>query len=423
VRVLVSDGSSLSARQVITALGRRGAAVDVVDPSRYPLARFSRFVRDVHEVPRFGNDPWGWLDATLELLRREHYDVLFAVHEQTAVLARAAGRVRELGVGLAVPPFEALRRVQDKAAAVDALAGAGLAQPPTELVATEQAAAKLADRLPLYLKARIGTASTSVFHVTSRPELASAVARLGEQHAFDHGGVLVQQPLEGRLVMVQAVFESGELRAHHANLRVREGASGSSSHKRSVTLPRLEADLESLGHTLGWHGALSLDAIVADGRCHYIDVNPRLVEPGNAQRAGVDLVGCVLDIALGRTVERAGRGRDGVSTHQLLLALLGAAQRGGGRRAVARELAGALFRRGAYAGSAEELTPVRHDPQSAIPLGAMAAAVLARPDAHKALAGGAISSYALTPEAWRAICEREPASSNREPTVAARCSG
>ena len=43
LRVLVSDGSSTSAREAVTILGLSGHHVEVCDPSRYCLARFSRF--------------------------------------------------------------------------------------------------------------------------------------------------------------------------------------------------------------------------------------------------------------------------------------------------------------------------------------------------------------------------------------------
>jgi hypothetical protein len=38
--------------------------------------------------------------------------------------------------------------------------------------------------------------------------------------------------------MVQSVFDQGELVAFHTNARVREGASGGASHKRSLTCRR-----------------------------------------------------------------------------------------------------------------------------------------------------------------------------------------
>jgi len=58
----------------------------------------------------------------------------------------------------------------------------------------------------------------------------------------------------------------------------------------------------------------------------FIDINPRLVEPANAWLAGVDLVGALVDVATGGPARHATDGREGVATHQLLLAVLGAAQ-------------------------------------------------------------------------------------------------
>ena len=132
-------------------------------------------------------------------------------------------------------------------------------------------------------------------------------------------------------------------------------------------------------------------------------MNPRLVEPGNAWRAGVDLVGALVGVSLGSDVAVAPPPRPGVRTHQLLLAVLGAAQDGRGRRGVARELAQALAHRGPYAGSAEELTPARRDPVAAAPVAAAAIATLVSPGAHRLFTGGAVESYALTPEAWDCI--------------------
>ena len=57
-----------------------------------------------------------------------------------------------------------------------------------------------------------------------------------------------------------------------------------------------------LGEELDWHGALSLDAILTPDGPSYIDVNPRLVEPGNAWRAGVDLVDALMRVSLGEAV-------------------------------------------------------------------------------------------------------------------------
>ena len=117
----------------------------------------------------------------------------------------------------------------------------------------------------------------------------------------------------------------------------------------------------------------------------------------------MDLVGALLAVSLGEEVAAAAPGRPDVRTHQLLLAVLGAADQGRGRRGVARELAAAAAHRGAYRASREELTPLRRDPLAAVPVLAAAAATLAWPPAARWFAAGAVSSYALTPQGWAKI--------------------
>jgi hypothetical protein len=208
--------------------------------------------------------------------------------------------------------------------------------------------------------------------------------------------------------MAQSVFDRGELVAWHACLRVREGTSGGASHKRSASRPAIREHLAVLGRALGWHGALSADAILSDAGPCYIDLNPRLVEPGNAWRAGVDLVTPMLDLAAGTAPPPQPPGRPGVRTHQLLIALLGAAQRTGRRRDVAAELLAAARRAGDYAGSAEELTPVRRDPRAAVPVALAATATLIGPAAWRWFAAGSVRSYALSPAGWRALLDLQP---------------
>jgi len=76
---------------------------------------------------------------------------------------------------------------------------------------------------------------------------------------------------------------------------------------------------------------------------------------------------------------------------------------------VARELRDAALGRGDYRGSAEELTPGLGDPLAALPVVVTALATLVRPAAWRHFAGGSVSSYALTPAAWRELATRAAA--------------
>jgi len=99
----------------------------------------------------------------------------------------------------------------------------------------------------------------------------------------------------------------------------------------------------------------------------------------------------------------------GVTTHQLLMSILGAAQRTGRRRDVAAEVATGLTHRGVYAGSREELLPPRGDWRTvSLPVLATVA-TLVRPASYDWFAEGAVAGYALSPEGWRGLCETAPA--------------
>ena len=255
-----------------------------------------------------------------------------------------------------------------------------LAQPETTIV---HSAGELAtcDLLPAYVKTPVGTATTGVRHVQNRAEATALATTWDAAGVFRRGPALVQAPCDGRLVMIQTIFSDGELVASHVNVRLREGASGGASHKRSVDLPAVREDLGRLGADLCWRGALSADAILTDRGPVYIDINPRLVEPANVWRSGVDLVRALLiDVARDRPQTPQAPGREGVTTHQLLLAVLGAAQHRHTRRAVAWELLDAALHRDTYRASVEELTPLRRDPRTILPIAAASTATLIHPN-------------------------------------------
>ncbi|CAN5461179.1 ATP-grasp domain-containing protein [soil metagenome] len=405
MRVLLSEGSGLTSRQVATRLSAMGHQVGVVTSDRMCLARFTNCVHQLHDVPPYGAHPFGWLDAAVDVYRRHGYDLLFPTHEQVAVLSRSVDPLARAAVRTIVPTFPSLLAVQDKRSAYGTLSRLAIAQPATTLIDSREQLAAWA-RFPVFMKTPIGTATSGVRLIRTADQLHELVDEWGVPTTFRDGGVLAQTPVDGPLAMVQSVADRGRLVAFHAALRIREGARGGSSHKQSVALPQVREWFVALCADLDWHGALSADVILGPDGPMVIDVNPRLVEPMNAWRAGVDLVGAMLEVAgptRGRAGDPAPAGRDGVRTHQLLLAVLGAAQDGRGRRGVARELGAAALSRGDYRDSAEELAPARHDLRTLAPVVAASLSTFARPSRWQSFSSGSVSTYAMGPDAWRQI--------------------
>jgi hypothetical protein len=395
MRVLLTEGSGLTSRQVAGQLGALGHQVEILSSTPVCLSRFTRTVRTVHAVPQFGLDPFGWLDAAERIARERKIDVLFPTQEQVTVLS---ARQTRLTVPTMVPPFASLKRVQDKIAAFHTLTEIGTPQPETIVVAEAGDLARIVG-FPAFIKKPISTASSGVRHVRDVVELESAARILG----LGQSSLIVQTQATGPLIMIQAVGQHGRLVAHHACLRLREGVGGGASLKESVVLPGLRDMLTRLVTVLDWHGGLSMDAIVTDNGPLIIDVNPRLVEPANALAAGVDLVGAMLGIAEGKTTAEQRPGHPGVRTHQTLIAVLGAAAQKGTRRAVVAEAYEAMFSRGVYSASREELTPLAGDPIAALPVVAALATTLVRPRLWRMFHTGAVGPYAVTAEAWNMI--------------------
>jgi biotin carboxylase len=402
LRILMSEGSSTSAREVITILGLAGHHVEVCDPSLWCLARYSRFARKFHRCPGLRTDPAGYLRFVENLLAAQHFDVLLPAHEQGFLFARVAGRLKGQ-VGLALPDFAHYRAVHSKAGLNRLLDQLGLPQPPTRIVTSEE---ELRDAVgfPSVVKTSVGTASRGVWFVRDESDLNIALYELDSGGGFA-GEVLVQDLITGTTEKAQSVFCRGELIGFHAYRQVAAGISGGEAIKESVSRPLVRGFLEQIGRHLDWHGALSVDYIMPldSATPLLIDCNPRLVEPFNAHRAGTDLVETLLRISLGETPLVLPESRAGVRTHLAMLALLGVASREGTRREVIREGCQLMTGSGPYAESVEELTPVRLDWPSAVPLAMTAAMLLASPKLAHQLAGGGFGAHLLDVASIRMI--------------------
>src|SRR5262245_12876436 len=177
VRVLMSEGSSLSARQTLSALGPLGYALDVCDPRPgMCLARFSRYVRRIFRCPSFATDPAGYLQFVVARLNSERYDVLLAVHDQAYLLSRYRDDLTAL-TGLALPGFKAMQQMQSKAGLAAVLRELNLPQPAT--ITCRSPDDVPADVVfPAYVKLAHSTAGCGVWRVADRHQLDETVTRV-----------------------------------------------------------------------------------------------------------------------------------------------------------------------------------------------------------------------------------------------------
>jgi hypothetical protein len=390
--VLLSEGSSLTARETVTCLGPVGYQLEALDPDPLCIARFSRWVRKVHRCPPSGVDPLGYLEVLRKVAADRGIDVLLPTHEQAWLFA-AAGRLP--GVAVAVADIAAFDRVQSKVEFARLLDQLRLPQPGWRLVSDQTDLAGLA--FPYWLKTPFSTAGRGVRLVRDEQSRATAAGALFEQA---RGPLMAQEPGVGSYGQVQALFDRGRLVAAHTSVQTGTGIGPSAAARLSVDHPAPRRDVAILGEALGWHGGLTLDYLHRQGEPQYIECNPRTVEPGNATASGVNIPQLQVRLTKGEELPSVPEvGRAGVRTHGTIALLLGAAAYENSRRAVASELVRAATRRGCYSASAEQLTPVIRDPPSAPALAFVISQALVSPRQATRQASKAVSRYSITAEA------------------------
>src|SRR5437763_5436276 len=111
LRVLLSEASSLTAREHVTVLGRAGIRVEAMSSDPFALCRWSRWVRALHRCPPAASDPAGYLAAVAGVLARGRFDALLATHEQAWLFAAARDRL-PAAAPVAVAPAASFARVQ-----------------------------------------------------------------------------------------------------------------------------------------------------------------------------------------------------------------------------------------------------------------------------------------------------------------------
>ena len=404
IRVLLSEGSSLTSREVVTCLGPVGYHLEALDPDPFCIARFSRWMRRVHRCPRSGTDPLGYLEAVKRVAAERRIEVVLATHEQAWLFAAAGPQLRDVPV--AVAGAASFDRVQSKVEFARLLDEIGLAQPHWRLVRGSSDLDGLP--FPYWLKAAFSTAGGGVRLVADERSRADAERELLEQAC---GPVMAQEPAAGQYGQVQGLFDRGRLVAVHTSVQTGIGIGPSAAARVSVDHPRPRRDIATLGEALAWHGGLTLDYLHEQGDPSYIECNPRTVEPGNATASGVNIPDLQVRLTIGERLTSPPRtGRAGVRTHGTIALVLGAAAYDGTRRAVTAQLARALAHRGCYHASAEQLTPVLRDPPSAAALMFVTARALASPRQATELARKTTVRYSITQKAIESLATATGAS-------------
>lgn len=403
LKILFTEGTSLSARHSLYTLGRYHT-IDILDPNPLCQCRFSSLRRRFTRSPHYAKDPDGFLRFLADLLKREKYDVVMPTHEQVYLLSKFRDQVGRLSA-IALPDFGAMETMQNKADFAKLLTQLDLPQPETHYIRS-RADLSRSWQFPLYLKLAHSTAGMGVFRLKNEQELKAKAAELEARGLLSGvAEAVVQQPARGNQATVQAVFDQGRLVGIHSFDARKLGVGGMSSARTGADHPIVREHVTKLGAHLNWHGAMFIDYYYdyATGRPEYIECNPRVGETVNAWLSGVNLPDLLARVSLGEQVPTAPMTRSGVRTQQFMMILISAAYDGASRSELTRDIK--AFRRGEglYADAQDELTRPQDDRLSRLPLWWISMQLLAWPALAKNIVASTIANYSLPESATERV--------------------
>ena len=390
-RLLFLEGYSLTSRETLTVLLTEKYKVDVLSPDRFSIAAFSRLTHMLTTVD-VNTSPLTYLKQVGELLQKKNYVAILPTHEEGWLLANGKNFLSS-DLPIALSEAEVFKEVAGKIAFAELADKLDLPVPEWEYV-TDLESIHLP--YPYWLKADYGTAGRSVYKITSETDLKSLVKVL----SIDNERWMAQQDIAGQYGQVQAVFSHGKLLAVHSSIKIGSGAGGSAAARLSIESVATREHIEKIGQHLKWHGGLTLDFISHNHQPYYIECNPRMVEPANAYKAGVNFPKILIDLAQGKESKSGiSLGKPGVKTHSLLALVIGTAERTQSRRKIWQTIREWLFK----SDSAEVLTPIRKDLPSVIPLVVIAIRLLLNPKSVKKLVAHTVDHYSVDSTTIKAV--------------------
>ena len=323
MKVLVTDGANRVALAVVRALGRAGAQVAVVEQERFaqktPASFRSKYVSRHDVLPTLGDDG-EFLAALAE--RASGFDIVLPVSTNVA-LACAAGRER-IPARLPIPPLGALRRANDKSAALAVARKVGVPIPVTYAPEDDEELEGVLERLRFPAVVKLRDDAGTVL----QPGQRYAVGRTAEDvrrayrtlHALKPFP-LIQEKVEGPGYGVGVLADQGKVLAAFAHRRIREYpvTGGPSTICVSVVDDRLTGYAASVLGELGWTG-IAMVEFKKDDDYRLMEINPRFWgSMPLATRAGVNFPDLLCRRAMGEETGQTPRYDAGVKLRFLPL--------------------------------------------------------------------------------------------------------
>lgn len=316
-RVFVTDGHWRKTLAVVRSLGQKGVQVTVGERTALNTSFFSRYCtrRIVYPSPR--RFPEQFIDFLLKEIRKNRYECLFPMEEETLLLIAKHREEISSHVPLLVPDLEKIEFVRDKGNLIRFAEDHGIPVPKTFYPSAPPEPCKVQSNLapdvvqglvksipiPAVIKPRISSGSFGIVYVTRQEDLLPSYEKVHARYPFP----LIQEWIPdgmGTFGFSALLDKNSEVKAAfiHKKIRMYPVQGGPSTLREGVCHPQIMELGISLLKALNWTGIAMAEFKVdpRDGMPKLMEVNPRFW--GSLQLAissGVDFPWLMLKLARG----------------------------------------------------------------------------------------------------------------------------
>jgi predicted ATP-grasp superfamily ATP-dependent carboligase len=267
---------------VTRSLGRQGIRVHLGWAPADSIARLSRYVHKVHEIPAYDPQSDDWKRTLIGILESHQFDLVIPCNDSTVVPLQVNRAEFERFTNIYRIPTEVFDVAFDKFRTYELAEGEGVCLPKSEVVRNGDAdPRRLIEQygLPVILKPRATVTveevaeSNVVRKARSLEELEALLATPPYSRE-----VLVQENFVGTGVGVEILAHEGEILTAFQHVRLHETVEvGSSYRKSSLIHPELHEAVRRMVRKLNYSGVAMFEFIFdfTTGRWVFLEINAR----------------------------------------------------------------------------------------------------------------------------------------------------
>jgi predicted ATP-grasp superfamily ATP-dependent carboligase len=320
--VLITQGSGRVAYNVVRSLSKQGLKVVAGTDKTLGMTFFSRHTAQRFRHPVPATQPNGFINAAIKALHRYSPSVYLPTSDDTLVVSRYLGELRETGAVIPIAPFDVIRRLYRKDMVLALAESLGIPIPKTIRPRKAEDIRLFAERhgYPIVLKHISSSSGHGVFLLNERTcrKWAGNFAR-----QLAEGDFIAQERIGGCGYGVSMLFNQGRLRARFTHKRLREiqAGGGMSTSRMSVVHHQLEEYALRLLESVNFHGVAMVEFRHDErtGKSWILEVNPRFWGSlALAIQSGVDFPYLLYRMALDGDVRAVNNYQTGVVVNWLL---------------------------------------------------------------------------------------------------------